>query len=111
MTIFLVDHNNDEPASELEPEAVEVPIDGVLDLHSFHPRDVKDLVPNYLEECRDRGILQVRIIHGKGVGVVRKMVHAALDRLDFVESYRLGGHGSGSWGATLVELHSAKSGK
>ncbi len=74
------------------------------------PRDVKELVPDYLEECRDRGILQVRIIHGKGVGVVRRMVHAALDRLDFVESYRLGGHGSGSWGATLVELHPPKSG-
>jgi dsDNA-specific endonuclease/ATPase MutS2 len=110
MFVFPDDHNNDEPVHELEPEAVEVPIDGVLDLHSFHPRDVKDLVPDYLAECRDRGILQVRIIHGKGVGVVRRMVHAALDRLDFVESYRLGGHGSGSWGATLVELHPTKSG-
>ena len=110
MSLFPDEHNNDEPDPELEPEALEVPIDGVLDLHSFHPRDVKSLVPDYLEECRDRGILQVRIIHGKGVGVVRRMVHAALDRLDFVESYRLGGHGSGSWGATLVDLHPKKSG-
>ena len=87
-----------------DPQLVEVPIDGTLDLHTFHPREVKDLVPDYLVACRERGILQVRIVHGKGTGQLRRTVHAVLDRLDEVESYRLGGMGEGTWGATLVFL-------
>ena len=84
-------------------ENVELPIDGELDLHTFHPRDVKELVPDYLAECRARGILQVRIVHGKGKGVLRRMVHAILDRLPEVVSYWQEGSG-GSWGATIVQL-------
>lgn len=88
--------NSDEP--------VQVPIDGTLDLHAFRPSDIKFLVPDYLEECRQAGIYNVRIVHGKGIGNLRRTVHAVLGRLDYVRSYRLAGEEGGSWGATLVTL-------
>jgi DNA-nicking Smr family endonuclease len=84
-------------------EPHELPIDGTLDLHTFHPRDVKSLVPEYLDACRQKGILDVRIIHGKGTGALRRTVHAVLERLPEVASFALAGDAS-SWGATTVRL-------
>jgi DNA-nicking Smr family endonuclease len=86
------------------PEAVPIPIDGTLDLHTFHPREAGDLVAEYLRACREKRILEVRIVHGKGTGALRRTVHAALRRLPEVESFRLAGEDRGSWGATLVIL-------
>jgi DNA-nicking Smr family endonuclease len=95
----------DEEDEDVDLEIpIELPIDGVLDLHAFRPSEVKELVCEYLAECRARGILEARVIHGKGRGALRRTVHAALDRLEFVRGYRLAGHGSGGWGATLVDL-------
>jgi dsDNA-specific endonuclease/ATPase MutS2 len=88
----------------LSDEPVEYPIDGTLDLHTFHPRDVKDLVPDYIAECIDRDIMQVRIVHGKGTGAMRETVHAILRKLDAVVDFKLGGSGGGEWGATIVML-------
>jgi hypothetical protein len=88
-----------------EHEPVEIPIDGVLDLHAFHPSAVKELIPDYIAECRRRGVLQVRIIHGKGAGILRERVHSILRRLDAVRSFRLAGDEAGGWGATIVLLH------
>ena len=87
-----------------EKDARRLPIDGTLDLHAFRPADIKYLVPDYLKECRSREIYHIRIIHGKGIGNLRRTVHSVLDRLDYVASYRLAGEDAGSWGATLVEL-------
>ena len=83
---------------------VHLPINGTLDLHTFHPSEIKHLIPDYLEECRHRNILQVRIIHGKGTGTLRRSVHAILERITFVTAYRIAGLDGGSWGATLVDL-------
>lgn len=83
---------------------VRLPIEGTLDLHTFQPGDVKDLVPEYVAECRARGILEVRIIHGKGTGALRRTVHAVLDRTPGVISYRTADGPGGGWGATLVTL-------
>ena len=89
-----------------EPEPVEMPIDGTLDLHTFHPSDLKPLLRDYLEACQQRGILEVRVVHGKGTGTLRTTVHAQLDKMtDLVTGYRLGDATGGTWGATLVQLH------
>lgn len=84
---------------------VEIPITRELDLHTFHPRDLKELIPAYLEACRERQLHDVRIIHGKGTGTLRTTVHAQLQKLPIVKSYCLGDERTGSWGATLVVLH------
>jgi dsDNA-specific endonuclease/ATPase MutS2 len=60
-------------------------------------------VPEYLAACREKGILSVRIIHGKGIGALRETVHAILSRMPEVENFHLAGDSSG-WGATVVEL-------
>lgn len=85
-------------------EPVPVPINGVLDLHTFQPREVKDLVPEYLAACRERGILQVRIIHGKGTGQLRRMVHSILSKHPEVITFTLDHPQYGGWGATIVRL-------
>jgi len=91
---------------EDDEDAVRIPIDGVLDLHMFSPKDLKTLIPDYIEECLMRDILEIRIIHGKGIGNVRRSVHALLEGNAAVKSFRLAGNDGGSWGATIVELHS-----
>lgn len=73
-------------------------------LHTFNPGEIKELIPHYLSECRERGILNVRIIHGKGTGALRKTVHSILRKMPEVESFRLAGEDGGGWGATVVRL-------
>ncbi len=81
-----------------------MPIDGVLDLHTFHPRDVPDLISDYLSECQNAGIYSIRIIHGKGKGVLRERVGKCLKKNPLVLSFSIAPMEAGSWGATLVEL-------
>jgi dsDNA-specific endonuclease/ATPase MutS2 len=80
-------------------------IGDVIDLHTFAPRDVPGLIPDYIDECAQEGFRQVRIIHGKGKGVLREIVHKALAAHPAVESFRLADDAS-SWGATIVILKS-----
>ena len=91
-----------ESVMELEP--VQIPIDGALDLHVFLPGEIKALVPAYLAACLENGIHDVRIIHGKGTGSLRRTVHAVLARLELVVSFQPASEEQGGWGATLVLL-------
>jgi len=88
----------------LDEAPVPLPITGELDLHTFRPSDLGELIPAYLAECATRGLHEVRIIHGKGTGTLRTTVHSLLQRSELVHSYRLGDEHTGSWGATLVTL-------
>jgi dsDNA-specific endonuclease/ATPase MutS2 len=91
--------DNDDP--------IAIPIDGVLDLHTFSPKEVKDLVPEYIGECLRRGITEIRIIHGKGTGTLKATVHAVLKRDPRVTGFKDAGTDRGGWGATLVRLTSS----
>jgi DNA-nicking Smr family endonuclease len=93
-----------ENCSENAGEPFQIPIEGELDLHTFNPRDIKDLLPEYLSACREKGIYQVRVVHGKGMGHLRRTVHAILSRLPEVASFSLAGEQFGGWGATIVNL-------
>lgn len=84
---------------------VPLPITGELDLHTFRPQDLGELIPAYLAECHARGLREVRIVHGKGTGTLRTTVHALLRRSPLVARFRAGDEHTGSWGATLVTLH------
>ena len=86
---------------DLEP--IELPINGTLDLHHFNPKDLGDLIPDYIDACIEEEIYSIRIIHGKGKGVLRRTVHSLLNKNNKVDSYHLA-NDSSSWGATLVEL-------
>ena len=86
--------NADSP--ELSP--VEIPITGELDLHTFDPRDLGQLIPAYLEACA------ARIVHGKGTGTLRTTLHALLHRSPWVVGFRTADSHAGSWGATLATL-------
>ena len=83
--------------------AKQLPIVGTLDLHTFDPNELGSLIPDYIDECLKEEIYEIRIIHGKGTGNLRRSVHALLDRNPHVEGYSLAGDRSG-WGATVASL-------
>jgi DNA-nicking Smr family endonuclease len=85
-------------------EPVEHPLTRELDLHGFVPSEIGSLIPEYLELCRVRGWHEVRLIHGRGTGQLRRSVEAILRRLDLVESFALAAPAYGGPGATWVRL-------
>jgi DNA-nicking Smr family endonuclease len=81
-----------------------MPIEDILDLHTFKPKEVPDLLVDYFYACIDAGIYSVRIVHGKGRGILKKRVQELLKKNPLVESYKNAPLEAGGWGATLVEL-------
>ncbi|TVQ67709.1 MAG: DNA mismatch repair protein MutS [Balneolaceae bacterium] len=83
---------------------VHIEINGVLDLHPFRPEDLSTLIDEYINVCLEKKIYHIRLIHGKGIGNIRRSVHSLLERNPHVVSYQLADAGGGSWGATVVTL-------
>ena len=86
-----------------EEDIIEIPIDGILDLHTFRPEEAVSAVEEYLRVCAVKGIREVKLIHGKGKGILRHTVHQSLERNPLVLGFQLDPGASG-WGATLVRL-------
>ena len=86
-----------------ETDVIEQPIDGTLDLHTFQPKEAASVVDEYLRLCREKGIVEVKVIHGKGRGVLLRTVHALLEKHPLVLDFKLDSERSG-WGATIVYL-------
>lgn len=89
---------------DLDPNPVRLPIEDSIDLHSFQPNEVASVIEEYLREARQAGFEEIRIIHGRGIGVQREIVRAVLARTPFVASFKDAPSGSGGWGATVASL-------
>jgi len=87
-------------------QPVKMPIEDILDLHTFKPKDIPDLLVDYFEACINEGIYSVRIVHGKGRGILKKRVQGLLKKNLMVKSFQDAPPEAGGWGATLVELKS-----
>jgi DNA-nicking Smr family endonuclease len=85
-------------------EVVEVPIEREIDLHTFHPGDVAEVVEEYIYQCHLRGFAEVRIVHGKGRQVLRRVVISVVKRNEYVASYSSASPERGGHGATIVKL-------
>ena len=88
-------------------EPIQIPIEDVLDLHTFRPKDIADLLENYFDECLKADIFSVRVIHGKGKGIQKRQVHRILQKSPQVKSFKDAPPEAGGWGATIVELKPA----
>jgi len=96
-----------EEAGEPFKEPVRLPIEDALDLHAFAPKEIPSVVEEYLVQCRQAGLLEVRLIHGKGTGAQRAVVRRLLRTLPDVLSFADAPSQAGGWGATLVRLKPA----
>lgn len=93
-----------DESEELAPEEVVVPLEDRIDLHPFRPRDVRSVVESYLEQAIEAGFREVRLIHGRGIGVQREIVRSLLTRHPHVREFFDAPPDRGGWGATVVRL-------
>ncbi|MDP9193168.1 MAG: Smr/MutS family protein [Acidobacteriota bacterium] len=87
-------------------DPIEIPITDTLDLHPFRPAEVRDVAREYLIEAQARGFTQVRLIHGRGIGVQREGIRALLASLEIVTDFHDADASGGGWGSTVVLLAS-----
>ena len=99
---MIINTNDDDEFYSEEP--VEIPIEPEIDLHTFHPKEVRELLEEYLYQCHLRGFTEVRIVHGKGQQVLRKIVNSVLDKNAYVMNYKPAPPESGGHGATIAYL-------
>lgn len=107
------DVSTDQDESEIDPdnpfpEPIRIELTDVFDLHTISPRDVERVVHEYLLEAHRAGFQSVRIIHGKGQGVQRRLVHSILARTPFIRDWADAPPQSGGWGATVAHLKHEK---
>src|SRR5215510_13745184 len=93
-----------EDEESMFPDIVELPLEDVLDLHSFQAKEIRSVVEEYLTQCWEASFPVVRLIHGKGKGVQRESIRTLLARLPFVQSFQDAPPEAGGWGATIVYL-------
>lgn len=97
-----IDHDGDDGSPFSDP--VIIPVETHIDLHPFQPKEIASVVEEYLEQCKQAGFREVRLIHGKGKGVQRNIIRALLDKHGNVEAFHDAPLEAGSWGATIVIL-------
>jgi DNA-nicking Smr family endonuclease len=96
-----------QPPDSQFDEPVVLPIQDTIDLHAFSPKDIPSVVEEYIDQCCQAGIREIRIIHGRGIGVQRNIVRSILESHKVVLSFRDAPPEAGGWGATLVALKKA----
>ncbi len=97
-----------EPADSPFDDSIVLPIEDAIDLHAFSPRDIPSVVEEYLEQCHQAGFHEVRLIHGRGKGIQRRVVRTLLEKhpekFPWILSFKDAPAESGGWGATIVQL-------
>ena len=110
-TTALSSEDVDQPEAEFDDQEtidpdlpVKIPVEDRIDLHPFPPRDVPDVVDAYLEVAVEKGYTEVRLIHGRGIGVQRDRIQKLLARHPLVSGFHDAPADRGGWGATIAYL-------
>ena len=94
----------DKEENNFFKEPVKLPLEDCIDLHTFSPKDTPEILESYLKECYEAGFKEVRIIHGKGIGVQREIVRKTLSRNPLIDNFYQAPPEAGGWGATIATI-------